>query len=193
VANKKNNHRFHLGKKTIGITLVVIILFASAAFGYFLWYKHVNTQTSSSSQQPTDAVAQKQAQVVAKVQATDDQASKAAIAGDTKAGLQTYDTAIAQSSDDQESRQLYLTKAAFALNNSSFDEALSAALAADKIQSTDTSLSAAAKAYNGKHDVTTTALYYNKAADYVAAQPNRDSGNSAAYYRYLAQQAGKTQ
>lgn len=177
--------RIHNHKRLL-IILGVILLVAAGVAVYFL-LAHPGSKPTSSS--PSSAAAQKTAAAQDKVIFQTQQAATDKLqTGDVTGALATYDTAIAQSSDNVVKSDLYAKKSVVAANNNQLDVALQAALAAVKADANGGTLSNLAYVYELKGDNANASKYYTEAADYIEKDPNSVSTTSSNSYRQKAQE-----
>jgi predicted negative regulator of RcsB-dependent stress response len=121
------------------------------------------------------------------------QANKASFKGNTSSGIQTYDSAIASTSDKTILGNLYMQRATLEVNANMLDQALSSALQADQLLHAAGSSALVAIIYAKKGDKTNAAVYYRKAATLVPAPTGqKSSGYSSQYYLSKAQQLSGT-
>lgn len=112
--------------------------------------------------------------------------------GNFDEGIRAYDNAIDATEDNAERAQLMADKATAYFNNEQYDEALEAALEADRTDSTSAINYLIAQIYEIKQDNTKAAEYYRLAAEKIDMS-NPMAEQDKAFYEARAAELGSAQ
>lgn len=165
------------------IAVIVAVIAVVAVIGVIAYLAVIKTREQDAGE---DFTREKE---LASVAADADQAIGQ---GNFDEGIRTYDDAINATEDNAERAQLMADKATAYFNNEQYDEALAAALEADRVDSTSSINYLIAQIYEIKQDNAKAAEYYRHAAEKIDMS-NPMAEQDKAFYEARATELGGTQ
>jgi tetratricopeptide (TPR) repeat protein len=178
----------HTRKKRILIGGVIVCILATLGIVFYRpFMAWVGPKSSSDSSQKIT----KTPQMIAVERI--DKAQALIAKGDKQGAVAVYNSAIQATTDASQKQSLLLTKVGICNEAGFYDQAVEAALAADKIKSTATTLGYLARTYDAKGDKSNAITYYTKAIAAINTDSAQKHSSSAlvSYQERLSSLQGK--